>query len=689
MISNTQISYTTFGPPAGSPAKLRFIVHTTDLYSSSHSHGALALGSTLRVAYQVWDQYWRSEVSQWSPSNWKPTVKAVVAGGATRTSTCGAPSTSTGMGTCTLSLGSEFSSSSDRSVSVTVEGHGIADYVEATVDVQPSDSPRAQVAILHRDPIVNQASLVQTSSQGSVYLVLPQYPLWLGEWFSLRVNANTGPKYFKQLDINVHWDQSIISLGSVYVPNGVFGNNYRIAIEAYKHNSGTVDSASSCNGLCTWQGVLDRRTGGTLLAGNIHALTFEFRLPGNISSASTIIDAVRSDVNFFKHEEDGNYLSLNPPLGNVPVVGCQGLVGATLPTTASVAIVYDTTVALYGSFNGGTVSGTLYNTAALDGSAVSASIDLRRLTSFRSNALGVPGGISCLSHPSTASRCEVSGSTVRVSLQSSHTTGSFYAHLRTEYDSHQADIHFTALYPEIDSMYAEESQLLRIAAAGGCSNTYEGTEVVVQMRFSAPDAPAQSAVVDATQLLASKLRVSSGSSHVRLAGSHVTGVSPGAAVLTVPGFPGFSASISVSDTAVSPTMKVITLDVSTASARQNYGANDGSPAIVHTQQSCSFDKEGDVGYVFSFAVFPSYVRLLSAADVQVTSLLPVSVEVLSPTRMTIPLGASGVCSAAALGSMWLLDESDGCTTGDRRRHPTPLKSQMRLLCACSAPCASP
>ena len=71
------------------------------------------MGPTLRVAYQVWDQYWRNAALQWSTSSWKPVMTAIVDGSSVRTAVCDAPSTSTRIGWCTLSLSEYFSADAD------------------------------------------------------------------------------------------------------------------------------------------------------------------------------------------------------------------------------------------------------------------------------------------------------------------------------------------------------------------------------------------------------------------------------------------------------------------------------------------------------------------------------------------------------------------------------------------------
>ncbi len=55
-IASMEISYESFPRITAAPTRLRFIVYNSDLFSSSHRYGNLALGSTLRVAYQVQEQ---------------------------------------------------------------------------------------------------------------------------------------------------------------------------------------------------------------------------------------------------------------------------------------------------------------------------------------------------------------------------------------------------------------------------------------------------------------------------------------------------------------------------------------------------------------------------------------------------------------------------------------------------------
>ncbi|KAK3278768.1 hypothetical protein CYMTET_13314 [Cymbomonas tetramitiformis] len=423
------------------------------------------------------------------------------ASSSTASTTCGNPSSSTGVGQCSYTasdLQSWFADSDTGSAT-------------AQVFVQYSSVAAASTDVM--TVALSQRATYSVLSAAGMVLAMPMSPRMQGETFSSDLSANTGGYSLTSFLITLAYSHVALEINSY---SG--DSKYNTPVVENDESSGTF--TASVVGLSSSTTVED------VTGSSVSVFQISFRVKSD-AVVQTYSEAVSCLVESMVNNAGFTYLSNEPAQVNAEVSGAQTVGQLTVTSTALVGIyAYPSTA-------------ELFNTAYLNGEDLTSSVVVKAVYSSGSDTTVTSATCSFAGEAST-SYASVSGCTVRVS--SSHTAGTAALELTAAYDSFSVTLPVRVWFPGSVSVTAAHPVMRAIQGAhqeASCATPLYQTSPLTALATFGGDSLSD-AEVDVTCLVTFE---SAAPSVVEVSGALAQGMSAGSASI---GITGGSSDLSVS-----------------------------------------------------------------------------------------------------------------------------------------------
>jgi len=562
---------------------------------------ATVVSRSFKVNYQLLDADGRTQVT--NPSSRKVYMTNSVTG-STTSANCGSTSSTTGMGTCSSSVPSNwFVDSSSGAVAVT-----IVVKVTTSGNVLESNSD-----IMNLLPVATHSAL----SVANMIMSVPQMKYYPGSSFSVTVTADTASQVLTSWVTTLNYDSSVLSYTSVstdsnFISAVVVASTGKLVLSTSGTSSGVADSAVSGSGVGIYTvtfKVLTSISGDTLyenildlfVDGMVNIFCIKF-----VSSTQSVVQDARdgNQVSGQIYVESNSMVGIFAYVDKVDYMNFRPLVSGSTTPSITVKAVY--------SQSGST-------------STVSSASK------------------SCVASPGAHLIMQITSS-CDASISVSHTQGGG-VHITVSVDSFVTSVAFIVWYPESVFVDVSDVDLGTITFANentpSCS-AYQSTLASAKAIFTDGTTSMSLYVSPYVSIVSSDSSVASIDSSEKSSGIfHVNGIAAGTVQLSVD----VVGSTVVTPTSVTVGNEVVSLASISLITYTGVEGSVSSPSSLYGTVSPEFTfldtltAEGETGYITALALFDDLTMQDITYDLTALDSTNSFVDVdLSAMEVSVPLG---------------------------------------------------